>query len=105
MSSICSHCTASVSPEMNFCPNCGKKIKELLPSNSLGSQIVVYLISFFLPPLGFWYAYKYLKHGDQSGKKIGYVAIILTIVSAVLTVWSAEALIGSVNQSLQGLNF
>ncbi len=89
---------------MNFCPQCGKKIHEPPPATSLGAQALVYCVSFFLPPLGLWYAYKYLKHGGGAEMKIGAAAIMLTVIAIGLTVWTGNILLTSINQSLQNFS-
>ncbi len=105
MDTLCPVCKSPISPDFNFCPSCGKKFKDPPPSLSISAQIVVYFISLFIPPFGLWYAYKYLKYGGNTQKKIGYAAIILTIISIVFTIWTAQILISAVNQALMGLNF
>jgi len=104
MDSNCPRCGLPLPPNVNFCPSCGKKIKEPPPSASIGSQINVYFVSLFIPPFGLWYAYKYFKHGGGTEKKIGYAAIILTAISIGLTAWSAQILVNTVNQMLNDLN-
>jgi uncharacterized membrane protein YvbJ len=84
---LCPHCKGSTSPSDIFCPTCGKKLKDAAPSISLISQILIYSLSFFLPPLGLWPGIKYLKQSDQKSKKIGWAAIILTVISTVLTIY------------------
>ena len=73
------------------------------PATSISRQIIVYLISFFLAPLGLWYAWKYLKQDDQTSKIIGTVAIALTIVAVALTIWTTAGLFSSVSQYLNSL--
>jgi TRAP-type C4-dicarboxylate transport system permease small subunit len=72
----------------------------MLPSTSVSRQIIVYLISFFLAPLGLWYAWKYLKQDDQTSKTIGAVAIILTLVAVALTIWTTAGLFASLSPYL-----
>jgi len=69
-----------------FCPNCGKKIKEPPLSTSIGKQIYIYALSILLPPLGLWPGIKYLLQGSTKARIIGIVAIVLTIISTVLTI-------------------
>lgn len=83
----CPYCKANVPSSDFFCPACGKKLKEKPPSTSTSRQILIYLLSVFLPPLGIWPAIKYLRQSDEKSKKIGLAAIILTVISIVITIW------------------
>jgi uncharacterized OB-fold protein len=84
---ICPSCQHPLTDADYFCPNCGKKIKNKPVSTSLGKQIVVYLVSFFLPPFGLPWAFRYLRQEDEKSKAIGYVVIGLTILSIVISIW------------------
>jgi hypothetical protein len=66
--------------------------------------MIVYRISFFVAPFGLWYAWKYLKQGDNKSEKIGFVAIALTIISVAITVWTIAGLFNSVSQFMRSLN-
>jgi len=88
---ICPSCHASVSATENFCPHCGKKLKEPPVSTSIGRQIFVYSISFFLAPFGLGYAYKYLKQPDPKAKRVGIIVILLTILAIAIMIWSTYA--------------
>jgi uncharacterized membrane protein YqaE (UPF0057 family) len=79
-------------------------LKNIPPSTTSSKKIIVYAISLFLPPFGLWYAWKYLKYNNYESKKIGVVAIILTIISTVITLWLATGFINSVFQSLNEIN-
>lgn len=103
MDTLCPSCGSPVSPDFYFCPNCGKKIKEPPPSASFSAQFTVYFVSLFIPPFGLWYAYKYLRYGGSTQKKIGYAAIVLTIAGIWLVVWTSQVLISSLNQALTGI--
>jgi len=52
ISAVCPTCHQPVSPEDYFCPNCGKDLKAKPLSVSITTQIGIYLLSIFLPPLG-----------------------------------------------------
>ena len=99
----CPQCNSPVSPDVYFCPNCGKKLKNPPPSTSFRAQLGVYFVSLFIPPFGLWYAYKYLKHGGSFQKKIGWISIILTAAGILLVFWTSQVLITSVNQALTGI--
>lgn len=67
-------------------------------STTIGKQIVIYLISFFLPPFGLIWAFKYLKVDEEKAKKIGQIAVILTIISLFLNFWFLKAVFDSIPQ-------
>lgn len=98
---ICPYCKKTISTSDYFCPACGKKLKDKPFSTSIAKQLLIYLISFFLPPLGLWPAISYLKQQDETAKKIGVVAIFLTIISIVITIW---LFISVMNALSSGLN-
>jgi len=110
--STCIYCKGNISSSNYFCPNCGKKIKEKPLSTTFGRQLLVYLLSIFLPPLGIWPAIKYLHQQDEKSKKIGLIALFLTIASIVITIWLTISFINSFSKGLdnqlnlyQGIDF
>jgi len=68
-------------------------------STSLTKQLLIYLLSVSLPPLGLWPAVRYLRQKDEKAKKIGLVAILLTLVSIAVTIWAAAEFIRSLGQN------
>lgn len=74
--------------------------EEKLLSTTFRKQLSIYLISVFLPPLGLWPAIKYLRQPDEKSKKIGLTALILTIISFVVTSWLTVNLINSLNKGI-----
>jgi len=96
----CPNCKQNILSSDYFCPNCGKKIKEKSLSVTVGRQILVYLLSFLLPPLGLWPAVKYLKQKDEKSRIIGFVAITITIISIAITVWLTLSFLDTFNQQL-----
>lgn len=100
----CKECGHEISDEALTCPNCGKPQRDKLPSVSLSRQMAVYSVSLFLPPFGFWYVWKYLKQKDGKSKKIGIVALILTIISIIVMIWFTEGFVNSINQTLKSVN-
>src|SRR5258708_5308322 len=97
---ICSTCHAASPASAYFCANCGKPLHEKPPPISLYGQAYVYAISFFIPPSGFWYGWKYLKQSDQASRRIGTLAIILTLVSIIISFWIIQAMINSLSQGM-----
>jgi hypothetical protein len=100
----CKECGHEISDEAFTCPNCGKPQRDKTPSVSFSGQAFVYFVSLFLPPFGLWYVWKYLKQKDQKSRRIGYVALILTIASLAITIWLTQKTIDSLNQSLNSFD-
>ncbi|MFI5265711.1 MAG: zinc ribbon domain-containing protein [Candidatus Levyibacteriota bacterium] len=112
MEIICPHCKNKASDADFFCPSCGKKLKDPPLSTGIGKQISIYLIAILLPPFGLIPAVKYLKGGNQKAKMIGLTALVLTIVTILVTILltlqvvsEANKVISSQGQSLQNLNY
>jgi uncharacterized membrane protein YsdA (DUF1294 family) len=82
---ICKFCGQNVFTNYYFCPYCGKKLIE--PPITRIKEISVYLLSVLLPPLGFWPGIKYLLQKNQKSKRVGIIAIVLTIISTVITLY------------------
>ncbi len=101
---FCPSCFTVLPPEANFCPKCGMALKNNPPSISILKQITVYGVSLLLPPLGLWYVWKYLRQPDKKSKEIGVAALVLTIISLAITIWTAKIMLDSVNESLGTLN-
>jgi len=94
----CKFCGQTVLANYYFCPYCGKKLIE--PPITALKEIGVYLFSVFLPPLGLWPGIKYLFQKNERAKRVGIIAIILTITSTVITVWLCIGAVNSITQSL-----
>jgi len=103
---FCPKCKFPTLETYFFCPNCGKSLKLKPSATSALTQIGIYLLSAFLPPLGLWPGIKYLRTEGGKAKIIGAVAIFLTIVSTALTILLTMKLVNQFNQSLtQNLGF
>lgn len=59
-------------------------LRDKVPVISAGKQIIIYLVSFFLAPLGLGWGLKYVRSKDMNVRLIGVAAIVLTTVSIVL---------------------
>lgn len=101
---ICNTCHFANPPGAYFCSNCGKSLKDKPLSSTVGKQAVIYFVSFFLPPLGLWYVWKYLKQPDSKSKKIGITAFVLTFISIIIAIWYSVELISIINQSMSAFN-
>ncbi|HZE87829.1 MAG TPA: zinc ribbon domain-containing protein [Methylomirabilota bacterium] len=84
---VCPHCSLPVLSEFYFCPNCGKQLRTKPLSLSLIQQMGIYLLSFFLPPFGLWPAFRYVRQSNQRTRVVGWIAIILTILSLIISTY------------------
>ncbi len=84
---VCPTCHQTIDPGWYFCPNCGRDLKPEAVRISVWSEVGVYALSILLPPLGLWPGIKYLMKESRDAKRVGIVAIVLTLVSSAVTVW------------------
>jgi uncharacterized membrane protein YvbJ len=96
---ICPQCHLPVSLDDYFCPNCGKNLREKPPSTTWLTQLGLYALSFFLPPLGLWPAVKYLKSADPKAKKIGWVIVVITVIAIIISIWLFQIFLVQVQDS------
>ena len=101
----CPSCNAAITLKANFCSQCGKQIKEPPFSISIVKLLLVYFVSFFLAPFGLGYAFKYLRLSDKRAKRIGTMAIVLTILGITVVVLTASTFMDSFYGSLDTLDF
>ncbi|OGM28199.1 hypothetical protein A2801_04185 [Candidatus Woesebacteria bacterium RIFCSPHIGHO2_01_FULL_41_10] len=99
-SKVCLQCHIPVRETDYFCFNCGKALREKPKPVSIVSQVLLYTGCLFLPPLGFWWGYKYLKQGDETSKRIGIVAIVLTFIALILGLVVANNLMKEVTRQV-----
>lgn len=97
---FCPICKFGIIDGYIFCPHCGAKLKDVQFEISIGKQIGIYLLSFFLPPLGLFPGIRLLKNPDDKAKHVGLVAIFLTILATILTIWATIGFVNSVNRTL-----
>ena len=95
---VCPFCHFTLLETFYFCPNCGKKLSE--PPITTLKEISVYLISILLPPLGLWPGIKYLFSKNARTKRAGMIAITLTIISTIITLWLSVALFNNLSKSV-----
>lgn len=95
VNTTCKYCGFSISPSFYFCPNCGKKLAEPPKSTSIGKQLYIYTISILLPPLGLMPGIKYLMDKNQKAKIIGIIAIVLTVISSVISIYLTLSFLNS----------
>lgn len=97
---FCPNCFHTLSGMDYFCPFCGKQIKEKPVDLSVLKQLSVYLVSFLLPPAGLWPAYTYLKVHDPKARRIGLIALVLTVISVVISIYLLTGLVNTVNTKI-----
>ncbi len=108
MDTQCPVCHIEVRQSDYFCFNCGLNLHPKPPSTSIENQIMLYLGSFFLPPMGCIWGYKYIKIADGRSKMIGYICVAITMLSILIAVRSVMVVVNTVNsqvnqiQNLQG---
>jgi hypothetical protein len=98
MNTLCRFCNAPVSDSFFFCPTCGKKLHE--PPMTIAKQIGIYAMSLLLPPLGLWPGIRYVLQKDEKIKTVGIIAIILTIISTIVTLWLFMNTISSITSGI-----
>lgn len=105
----CPKCQTENPENANFCLNCGSQLKEIPLPASIWKQTVIYVISFFLPPFGLIPAFKYLRQNDPKLKNIGLIAVGLTLLSILISVYLAITIANQLNtqvqEQLQNLSF
>ncbi len=96
----CPFCQQPVTETDFFCPSCGRKIQEKPLSTSILTQTWIYFLSFFLPPLGLWPGFKYLKQIGSKYNPTGCIAIILTFASRLITALLVVNVMNQVNEQM-----
>jgi uncharacterized membrane protein YqaE (UPF0057 family) len=89
--------------EFYFCPNCGNNLRERPKPISILTQIGLYILAIFLPPLGLWPGIKYLAKKGKQAKWVGSITIVLTLISSVIVTWSIFNLFNSYLSQLEGV--
>ena len=100
---LCPVCQFKIQSDWFFCPNCGKGLKEKPLVISIGKQIIIYLVSFFLTPLGLGWGLKYVRSTDKKVKTIGIISIVLTVLSIILISMVFKSFIDQYSKVLNNL--
>jgi len=88
----CPYCQAQVTADAIFCLACGQRLRVSALSTTVGKQALMYTVSVLLPPFGLGWAFKYFRQGSETGKKIAWTIVILTIISLIVNIWIIIAL-------------
>lgn len=98
----CKKCQLPILPSFYFCPNCANPLRSKPLPITIGKQIGIYLLSLLLPPLGLVPGIKYLFQKSGKAKMVGMVAVLLTIISTVVTLYYASIFIKKFTDQLNG---
>lgn len=98
----CSRCHTTVRPTDFYCYNCGLNLHTPPPSTSILRQMLLYIGSVLLPPIGLWWGFKYLKEKDSTSKTVGIICILLTIASLLLTLYLTTLFMNMITSQLNG---
>ena len=102
--SICPQCGAILLPNTNFCPACGFRISAIPQTISIGRQVWIYFVSLCLPPLGFIWTFKYFRSESIQKKRIAYIALALTVISIIFSVWFTVGFFQGIQQQYNQIN-
>jgi hypothetical protein len=107
---LCPTCHQTVQPTDFFCSNCGTNLHKKPLSTSAMTQVLFYLGSVILFPLGFIWAFRYLRINDPKARLIGGICLVLSIIMSFVLVGITVNIINMVNeqinnqiQNIQGL--
>ncbi len=103
MQPICPTCHLAMQPAWYFCPNCGKQLNEPPLVMGIPKQLLIYLVSFFLSPLGLGWAMKYIKHPDRKVRIVGAISLFLTFLALGLTLFYVNKVMQSYGAMLNGI--
>ena len=107
---LCPVCHLAVKPEYYFCPNCGHELHKAPLSTTPLSQAWLYGLSIVLPSILFiairqWRGVEYLQSSDPKTKQIGQIAVVLLVLSTLLTFYLAyEWTVAAVQSSIESIN-
>ena len=97
---LCPTCHQPIQLAYYFCPNCGKNLRPRPLSISFLSQIILYIKTLLLPPLGIIWGFRYLRQSGIASKIVGLITIAITIIEIIFLVKFTVNLINVVNQQI-----
>jgi hypothetical protein len=87
----CPMCHTAVRPTDYFCFNCGKNLHPVPPSTTIEKQVMLYVGSLLLPPMGIFWGWPYIRAADTKSKTVGYITVAITVVAIILyTGWTIQ---------------
>lgn len=99
---FCPKCGTAISQDTIYCPHCGTRVQE--EEIGIGKQIYEYLVSFFLPPLGLVWVFKYLKSTQSKTRTIGWVNLVLTLISVIVMLWLTISFFHGLSQQINSVS-
>jgi predicted RNA-binding Zn-ribbon protein involved in translation (DUF1610 family) len=97
----CVSCGRSISWDANVCPYCGHDFRAQAYASqprgetiSSGVKILFYLLSFFIPIVGFIIGAIYYTKPEPELKETGKMCLILAVLSIVITIVCWGGIIG-----------
>lgn len=97
---VCPNCGSIIAPDDEFCSHCGIKLTQKNQKIGIGKQIWIYFVALALPPFGLVWTWKYLRTDNPQMKRIGWIALILTVVAIILTVWTIQGFLQGVQNQM-----
>jgi|SRR5579872_3619517 len=104
MQFVCPVCGNITAPDDVFCSHCGAQLANHNQNIGIGKQIWIYFVSLALPPFGFIWTWKYLKSGTPQQKRVGWIALILTVISIILTVWVTVGFLQGISSQINSVS-
>ena len=89
----CQSCHTAVRVTDFYCFNCGKNLYPEKPSTSVGTQTWLYIKSAVLIPFGVIWAIPYLRQSDKKSRIIGWVSVIITVVTVIYLIVATKYII------------
>lgn len=103
MQFVCPNCGNITAPDDTFCSHCGAKLNTPV-AIGIGKQIWIYFVSIFLPPLGLIWVWKYLRNGTSQQKRIAWIALILTVIASIITIWVTIGFLQGVQNQINSVS-
>ncbi len=95
---ICQSCKTEINSEGDFCPICGFKNDKKVEILPFSKKLKIYTLSVFLAPFGVIWFIKYFKNPNPSIRKVGYFALIITMLSFVISIITIKSYVGAVSK-------
>lgn len=103
MQFVCPQCGSITTPDDTFCSHCGVKLNQIV-TIGMGKQIWIYFVSLALPPFGLIWTWKYLRSGTPQQKRIAWIALILTVISIIVTVWVTVGFLQGISDQINSVS-